>query len=169
LGGSNPPRRPPIVPPTTDEDAKALKIKEEKKARADQYAELIHKELNDELFTFLIGMRILPAQAIYKAGHIPPASEPDPRLTEWGNQIAIPSDVAKNWGRLLSELSYTPMGKTVVGATSGNMAGVVIAAAAALYSTYRYTQQLKPFLDFVKQQQAAQQVQEDNSGEAEEN
>lgn len=154
LGGSRAPRTPP-APPTSVEEEAAAKVKFEKQLRAAQYAELIHKELNDELFTFLIGMRIVPAELIYKNGHIPPTSQPDPNLTEAGNQIAIPTDVAKNWGKLLAELSYTPMGKTVVGASQNNMAGVAIAAVMALYSTYRYTQQLKPFLDFVKAQQAA--------------
>jgi hypothetical protein len=166
-GVKPPPRK--VVEPNTNEDIDQEKNKQaEKEGRADHYAGLIHKELNDQLFTTLIGMRLVPAGAIYTAGNIPPASVPDPRLTELGNMIAIPSDVAKSWGKLLAELSYTNAGKSVVGLTQNNNTAVFFAALAALYSTFRYTQQLKPFLDMLKaaqeaQRLASQKLQEENN------
>lgn len=157
------PPNPPI--PSTPDEAAISKLKQEKQERADQYAVLIHKELNDQLFTAIIGMRLVPAEVIYKSGHVPPASQPDPTLTEIGNMIAIPTDLAKNVGKLLAELSFTPAGKSVVGLTQNNMAGVAMAALAAFYSTYRYTQQLKPFLDMVRASQAAATVPPEEQGE----
>ncbi len=163
LGTGRPQGRPTgsTTQPKTDEEKKADAERVVKQQRAEEYAELIHKELNDQLFTAIIGMRLLPAEAIYKQGHIPPTSQPDPTLTEWGNMIAIPTDLSKNVGKLLAELSMTGPGKTVVGVTQGNTAGLVMATIATLWATYRYTQQLKPFLDMVKAAQE-KQANEDN-------
>ena len=139
------------TPSSPIDDAKA--IKELKKAKADEYAAWINKELNDQLFTIIIGATNMPAELFYKAGRVPPKSASNPDLTDFGNQIAIPADVSASWGKLLAELSYTDMGKNLTKATEGKSLGLVVAAISAVYSTFRYTQQLKPFLDAVKQNQ----------------
>jgi hypothetical protein len=78
-----------------------------------------------------------------------------------GNMLAIPTDLSKNAGRLMAELSYTNGGKSVQNVMGNNNVGILLAAGALLFSGYRYTQQLKPFLDMVKGMQEAQVEQEE--------
>ena len=159
-GGVNPPSR--LVSPTQPSretasspiDQSGAK-KEEKKARAEQYATYINQELNDKLFMFIIGATGMPAEALYKEGRIPPKAAGNPNLTELGNSIAIPADVADSWGKLLAELSYSDMGKSLTKASDKQGVGIVIAALSAAFSTFRYAQTLKPYIDMARKAQEA--------------
>ncbi len=170
-GGTNPPMRinnkdsAPRQPRPTDPVDKPEAIKEEKKARAAQYSSFIVDELNDKLFMLIIGATAIPAEAIFKEGRVPPKAQTNPHLTEFGNAIAIPADVADSWGKLIAEITYTPMGKGLVKAGTNPNTGIAIAAIAAIFSTYRYVQQLKPVLDLLKQT-AAKSQETNNEGTA---
>jgi hypothetical protein len=150
-----PGRRPPSTPPTDDEEKKRLQQKQEKKERAEQYAEYINKELNDQLFMFLIASSggAIKAEHLYKEGRVPPKAAGNPNFSDMGNAIAIPPDVADSWGKLLAELSYTGTGKSVVKMSDNNVLGITIAAVTAAYSTYRYGLQLKSVMEGIKKAQ----------------
>ena len=159
-GGINPPQR--LVTPTQQNPPRASDAvdkkeasKEEKKARADQYATYINTELNDKLFMLIIGATNIPASAFYKEGRVPTKAAGNPDLTEFGNSIAIPPDVADSWGKLLAEVTYTDAGKGLIKATENHNLVIVTAALTAVFSTFRYYQQLKPTLDFIRLQQKA--------------
>lgn len=161
-GGVNPPARlnvptGPRETPSSPVDKKEA-TKEEKKVRAEQYATWINSELNDKLFMFLIGAsngNIKP-EYLYKEGKVPPKAQGNPNLTELGNALAIPADVADSWGKLLAELSYTDAGKSLGKVADNHMIGVIGAAIAAAFSTYRYTQTLKPYIAMIKNVQESQ-------------
>ena len=159
-GGINTPSR-LVTPPPRNRESTSTPIdepiakKEEKKARAEQYATYINQELNDKLFMFIIGATGMPAEALYKEGRIPPKAAGNPNLTELGNSIAIPADVADSWGKLLAELSYSDMGKSLTKAADNSMAGIVLAALSAAYSTFRYAQTLKPYIEMTRKAQEA--------------
>jgi hypothetical protein len=165
-GGVNPPQRMKIPPPRVNEpvDQTAAK-KEEKKARAEQYATFINTELNDKLFMFIIGATGMPAEALYKEGRVPAKAQTNPALTEMGNAIAIPADVADSWGKLLAELSYTDAGKSLTKMSENHAMTVVAAAIAAAFSTFRYAQQMKPILDMLKEAQARKAKAAESNGE----
>lgn len=152
----------PRQPSSNDPIDETRASKEEKKARAAQYSAYIVDELNDKLFMFIIGATAIPAEAIYKNGRVPPKAQTNPNLTEFGNSIAIPADVADSWGKLLAELTYTNAGKGLLKAGSNPGTGIAIAALTALFSSYRYFQQLKPTLEIIRkaQQQSQQPPQE---------
>ena len=157
-GGVNPPmtmrgsgpsgRQPKATDPVDDKEA----IKAQKAARAEQYSTYINQELNDKLFMFLISASggSIKADYIYKEGKVPLKAIGNPALTDFGNAIAIPPDVADSWGKLLAELSFTDVGKNITKATDNHSMGIIMAAITAVYSTYRYSQQLKPILDGIK-------------------
>lgn len=173
-GGVNPPSRMNIPAgkqpgPSEPVDNKEA-TKEAKKLRAEEYSTWIAKELNDKILTMIIGAGI-PAEAIYKTGTIPPKLASNPNLTDFGNTIVIPGDVADSWGKLFAELSYTDAGKGVAKAADNHMLGIAFAALTALISTYRYSQQLKPVMDVIKQAQAARSTQppEEDNGSTESN
>lgn len=172
--GINPPQRltvPPSgrrqpLPPTSEDDKE--RVKQEKKARADQYATWINMELNDRIFMFLIGASggTIKAEMLYKQGSVPAKAQSNPNLTEMGNAIAIPPDVADSWGKLFAELSYTNTGKSIAKAGENNSIAIGMAALTALFSTYRYAQQLKPIIDsFNKAREAQEQAKEGNAGQ----
>ena len=164
-GGVNPPSRFSIpapsrnqIPSTTDTAKDAEAKKQEKKAKAEQYATWINQELNDKLFMFLIGASngSIKPEYIYKEGKVPLKAQSNPNLTELGNALAIPPDVADSWGKLLAEISYTDAGKNLSKITDNHMIAVIGAALAAAFSTYRYTQTLKPYLAMIKKVQESQ-------------
>lgn len=164
-GGVNPPSR-LVVPsggntnqPNKDTEDELARKKEEKKAKAEQYSTWINQELNDKLFMFLIGASngSIKPEYIYKEGKVPLKAQGNPNLTELGNALAIPADVADSWGKLLAELSYTDAGKSISKVTDNHMIAVVGAALAAAFSTYRYTQTLKPYLAMIKKVQESQE------------
>ena len=127
--------------------------KEQKKERADQYATYITTELNDKLFMLVLGATNMPPTLLYKEGRVPPKAAGNPAYSELGNAIAIPADVADSWGKLLAELTFTDAGKGLVKATENHNLVVLMAAVTALFSTYRYAQQVKPVLEFIRSQQ----------------
>ena len=133
--------------------------KEQKKARAEEYATYINTELNDKLFLLISSMPGgPPASSFYKDNRVPPSVKTNPNFSELGNAVAIPADVAGSWGRLLAELSYTDAGKGVAKAAENNILTIAMAALTAIYSTYRYSQQLKPLLDQIKAVQEMQRM-----------
>jgi len=152
--------RQPVTPsPDNDTDEnKKLLLKQQKAARAEQYATYINVELNDKLFMLIAGMPNSPfkAEMFYKENRVPPSVKTNPAYSELGNAVAIPADVAGSWGKLLAELSFTDAGKGIAKATDNHMLTIAMAALTALYSTYRYSQQLKPLLDAIKVAQAKQ-------------
>jgi hypothetical protein len=156
MRGSLPPREAKAIDPVDDKEA----IKEQKKLKAEQYATYINQELNDKLFMLISGMPGSPftAAMFYKENKVPPQVATNPNFSELGNAIAIPADVASSWGKVLAELSYTDIGKNVSKATDNPMLGIVAAVIAALYSTYRYSQQLKPILEQIKAMQAMKEA-----------
>lgn len=158
---NSPNRNPPKETAPVD---KEVATKEQKKARAQEYSSYIADELNDKLFMLIIGTKAIPAEAIYKSGRVPPKAQTNPHLTEFGNSIAIPADVADSWGKLMAEITYTPIGKNIVKAGGSPNTGIVIAAIMAIFSTYRYAQQLKAVIDMLKQAQAAANSRGDNEG-----
>lgn len=169
--GTNPPQRVVVPPsrgsstPATPDEAEAKKTA--KKERAEQYSTWIVEELNDKVLMMIIGAGV-PAEAIYTAGRVPPKAATNPHLTEFGNAIVIPADVADSWGKLFAELSYTDAGAKVTKQQDNGLLTIGFAALTALFSTYRYSQQLKPVLDMIKQAQAAKvaaaQEQENTDG-----
>jgi len=161
MRGSNPPKG-----KATDTVDEKEATKEQKKLRAEQYATYINTELNDKLFMLLSSMPNSPfkAENFYKENKVPPKAASNPNLSELGNAVAIPPDVADSWGKLLAELSYTGVGKSISTATDNHALSVVMAAVAAIYSTYRYSLQLKPLLDAVKAAQVLQQQAQENNG-----
>lgn len=172
-GGVNPPMTmrggTPSKPKASDPVDTSEATKAAKAARAAQYAGYINTELNDQLFMFLISASggAVKSEMLYKEGRIPAKAQSNPNLTEFGNAIAIPPDVADSWGKLLAELSYTDVGKNVTKITDNHAMGVVVAAITALYSTYRYSQQLKPILEGMrKMQEAKRDTNGVDSGEA---
>jgi len=156
--GRNPTQRVVIPPsrgnttPTTPDEAEAKKAA--KKERAEQYSTWIVDELNDKVLMMIIGAGV-PAEAIYTAGRVPPKAQTNPHLTDFGNAIVIPADVADSWGKLFAELSYTDAGSKVTKQADNGLLTIGFAALTALFSTYRYSQQLKPVLEMIKQAQAA--------------
>lgn len=171
-GGTNPPARMtipagPRQTPSSPVD-EAVTKKEEKKARAEQYASYINNELNERLFMLIIGTGAFPAEAIYKPGSVPAKAATNPNLTDFGNAIAIPSDVADSVGRLIAELTYTDAGKGIAKVGENQTIAIVVAALGAAFSCYRYSQQLKPILEQIRRVQEAQQKareqQENNDG-----
>lgn len=161
-GGVNPPMtvRVPGGPRTqtggpVDE---ATNKKEEKKAKAEKYSQWITQELNDKLFMTLIGMSngAIKPEHIYKSGFVPPKVQGNPNLTDMGNAIAIPADVADSWGKLIAEVTATEGGGKVEKMAENHVLMIIIAAGSALFSTYRYTQQLKPYIAMIKAVQDAQ-------------
>ena len=161
-GGINPPSKLNIPPstrrdtaPTKDDDERK---KEEKKLRAEQYSTYIAQELNDKLFMLLIGASngAIKPELLYKEGRVPPKAQGNPNLTELGNAIAIPADVADSWGKLIAELTYTDAGKNLVKAADNHSLVIIMAAVTAVFSTYRYSQTLKPYIKMIQQVQAAQ-------------
>lgn len=163
-GGVNPPQRfgtpgttrnPITPPPKTDTTDEAAKKRQEKKERADEYSQLIRENLNDKLFMLIVGATSIPAEALFSAGRVPPKAATNPNYTDFGNTIAIPADVADSWGKLIAELSYTDVGKTLVKAGEKDWLVLLIAFASAVFSTYRYSQQVKPITDMIKAQNEA--------------
>ncbi len=109
----------------------------------------------------IIGATNIPAEALYKEGKVPPKAKGNPALTDMGNAIAIPADVADSWGKLIAELTYTDAGKNLVKASENHAVTLLVAALTAAFSTFRYGQQLKPYLDMAKKVQ--QQARENNN------
>lgn len=164
-GGINPPSTMRIPPGTNrnplddkkqDDTTDADRKRKEKQERAEEYSRKIKEDLNDKLFMLIIGATSIPAEALFKAGKVPAKAATNPDYTEFGNQIAIPSDVADSWGKLLAELSYTDAGKSLTKAVENEWLVLLFAFAGAAFSTYRYTQQLQPILQMVKMQREAQ-------------
>ena len=139
--------------------------KEQKKLRAEQYATYINTELNDKLFLLISGMPGSPftAAMFYVEGKVPPSVATNPNYSELGNAVAIPADVAGSWGKLLAELSYTDAGKGLAKVGDNHILTIALAALTAVYSTYRYSQQIKPLLDSIKAAQAAQAAAKEGS------
>ena len=182
-GGINPPaklildggRRNPPKDETLEDAAKREKLeaqkRQEKKETAERYATFINEELNDRLMMLVIGLidaktgGSAGADLIYKEGRVPPKAAGNPNLTSLGNAIAIPADVADSWGKLLAELTNTDSGKKIENTFSGGPAVILISAASALFSTYRYSQQLKPVIAFINQQQGTSVQQEQGTTE----
>lgn len=142
--------------PSTNDDSE--RKKEEKKLRAEQYSVWINQELNDKLFMLLIGASngMIKPENLYKEGRVPPKAQGNPNLTDMGNAIAIPADVADSWGKLIAELTYTDVGKNLVKATDNHGLVILMAAVTAVFSTYRYGQTLKPYIKMIQQIQASQ-------------
>lgn len=160
-GGINPPmkmspgspsRQPSGSDPVDNKEAK----KEQKKLRAEQYSKYINEELNDKLFMLLIGASngAIKPEMLYKEGRVPPKAAGNPNLSELGNAIAIPADVADSWGKLIAELTETDAGKNLMKATDNHTLVVIMAAVTAVFSTYRYSQTLKPYIKLIQQVQA---------------
>lgn len=140
-------------PPSASEEVdKNANIKAEKKARAEEYSKLISEELNDKLFMVIVALTNgkIAFETFYKEGEVPPSKKKDSRLSEMGQAIAIPPDVADSWGKLLAELSYTNPGKGIVKFVDNNPLGILGAALAAAFSTFQYTQTLKPVVEYLK-------------------
>jgi hypothetical protein len=140
-GGINPPSRinnrggrPPTRPPLDEtEEQRERKL-----------------EANDKLFMLILGATKMPPEMLYTAGHVPRKAQGNPDLTELGNAISIPPDLSDSWGKLYAELTETPQGAKFATATSGGQLSLVFAVLGALYSSYRYVQQLQPLFDMVK-------------------
>lgn len=167
-GGINPPSKmvtpAPPKPKTSDPVDTAEAKKEAKKARAEEYATYINKELNDKLFMLIIGLSngAIPASVLFKEGKIPAKAAGNPDYTEAGNAIAIPADVADSWGKLLAELTETNMGSSIAKVADNHSLAILIAAGSALYSTFRYYKQLEPTIAMLR---AIQQTQEKDNNE----
>lgn len=159
-GTVNPPQRMigSKAPKDTDTVDTKEATKEQKKLRAEQYATYINVELNDKLFMLISGMPNSPfkVENFYKENRVPPSAATNPNYSELGNAVAIPADVAGSWGKLLAELSFTDAGKGLAKVSDNHMLTIALAALTAIWSTYRYSQQLKPLLDQIKQVQEAQ-------------
>jgi hypothetical protein len=156
--GTNPSQefRPGTRPRPVDKPAedvnKAANEKAEKKARAEDYSKYITEELNDKLFMVIVGLTggKIKAEAFYKEGSVPPSKKSDERLSDFGNAIAIPGDMADSWGKLLAELSYTKPGKGAVKFAENNPLGILGAAIVAAFSTVQYVNSLKPIVEYLK-------------------
>lgn len=146
--------RPPAQPTEPDDkDKKAQDAAEQRKARADYYADKIKNDLNDSVLLFLVSASggAITMEMLYKEGHVPAGTETNPHLTKMGNAIAIPPNVAKSWGKLIASLETTDVGKNLSKATENSTAALIFAGLTAAWSTYQYMQQLQPVIERLQQ------------------
>ena len=151
-------------PKTREEVDNEANRKAEKKARADEYAKYISEEINDKIFmaVVLLSKNQIKPEAFYLPGKAPISKQSDERLSELGNAVAIPPDMANSWGKLLAELSYTETGKTATKYAGSSNLAILGAALTAIVTTIQYVSGVKTTIDTIQQGLAAMQEMKDN-------
>ena len=161
--GRNPPMelgtgRSSLKEPNTREPVdKDANNKAEKKARAEEYAKYISEEINDKIFmaVVLLSKNQIKPESFYLPGKAPISKQSDERLSELGNAVAIPPDMANSWGKLLAELSYTETGKTATKYAGSSNLAILGAALTAIVTTIQYVSSVKTTVDTIQQGLAA--------------
>jgi hypothetical protein len=148
----------PDAAKAAEQEAKRLA----KKKRAEEIEQQIYGEL-------MIGSFNIPASAIYNPGKEPTVAAKDTRFTDLGQQLVIPSGLARSIGKLASELEQTETGSKVSGITQNSNAGLIVAAGMTIFGTVQYArrlndtmEKLNPILQARKEFLAQQQQQEQN-------
>lgn len=136
-------------PPKTPEDELKAKV-EAKRKRAQEIQGQISTELNDMLMSWLISMTPLTADVLYKPGRQPVGVVRDSPYTDLGNLLAIPDNLAKSAGKLVSELEATDGGSKVAAMTQDGKAPLVIALIGTVFGAVQYARQLNPVIERLK-------------------
>jgi hypothetical protein len=148
--GSSPKGPPPKSTDTVDQEANK---KAEKKARAEEYAKYISEDINDKIFmaVVLLTKNQIKPEMFYLPGKAPAAKQSDERLSELGNAVAIPPDMASSWGKLLAELSYTQAGQSATKYAGNNNLAILGAALTAIVTTLQYVGSVKNTIEGIQQ------------------
>lgn len=153
-------------PSSNDSVDKDANKKAEKKARAEDYAKYITEDINDKIFMAVVLMsknKIKP-DAFYLPGKAPAAKQSDSRLSELGNAVAIPPDMANSWGKLLAELSYTDAGKSATKYAGTSSLTILGAALTALVTSIQYVTSVKSVVDGIQLMQEMANEEADSDG-----
>jgi hypothetical protein len=159
----------PVVPPkVTDPVDPDLNKKAEKKARAEEYAKYITEDINDKIFlaVVMLSKGTIKADAFYLPGKAPAAKQSDDRLSELGNAVAIPPDMATAWGKLLAELSYTEPGKSATKLVGTSGLAMLGAAVTAIVTSIQYVTSVKTVVDGIQQMQEMMANEEESNDQS---
>ena len=113
-----------IVPPRTngkqdDEPKPTKRTKEEKKKRADELTKKITEEFNENVLEILMTLG-MPAEMLYKEGHIPAHAPTNSIYTPIGDKLTIAKDQAYYMSKFVTEMEDTSIGKKFSGVAGGD-------------------------------------------------
>lgn len=145
-GSTNRPKTEP-EPATVSQQ---IRIAADKRKKVEEYEEKVAKELNDQLFSLLIGYMGVPTGALYRSGMAPAAAVVNPAYTELGNRLAIPPMLTHFAASLVVDLEYSDRGKTVMGAATGGTLGMVVKAAIVVILGVQYAGNVQKTLGQMK-------------------
>lgn len=155
-----------IVPPkaasqprsnSDKDDKKEKRSKEEKKKRADDLTKKITEEFNESVLEILmtIGM---PAEMLYKEGHIPAHAPSNSIYTPIGDKLTIGKDQAYYMSRFFTELEDTNIGKKFSGVAGGDSKlPMIFYGAMAGVSMLQWAKGLQEVMTEIKKLQELQQ------------